>query len=156
MLWSVSGILYARRKHRRFKWIQFYAGCSSRFRCHNSTYRERNNVLFLTIFGHVKASLLVVSSVRWYNSREVIAMRDVGKNIKQIRLSKNMTQDSLVLHGKLYQTTKTGDHGLIWICWSELPKYLTQMSILWFMVHPFQKVRKQHTSGLQYRYSFSY
>lgn len=87
-------------------------------------------MLFLTIFGHVKASLLVVSSVRWYNSREVIAMRDVGKNIKQIRLSKNMTQDSLVLHGKLYQTTKTGDHGLIWICWSELPKYLTQMSIL--------------------------
>ena len=62
-------------------------------------------MLFLTIFGHVKASLLVVSSVRWYNSREVIAMRDVGKNIKQIRLSKNMTQDSLA--DALYVTRQT-------------------------------------------------
>ena len=52
-----------------------------------------------------KGSLRDILRVLLYNNREVSAMRDIGKNIKQLRTQKNMTQDELA--EKLFVTRQT-------------------------------------------------
>lgn len=54
---------------------------------------------------NVKGSLLDIFVGLPYNVREVIKMRDIGKNIRQLRVQKNMTQEEFA--EKLYVTRQT-------------------------------------------------
>lgn len=52
-----------------------------------------------------KDSLRDILPCKWYDIHEVIIMRDIGKNIKELRMQKNMTQDELAAH--LFVTRQT-------------------------------------------------